>query len=145
MGVHLSNITSDVLEPLATVLGRLFEFVPTEDLLNQVHKHNKDVAMGILKVHYGVDDPGSMLVMLAADCVAMFPSMEKETTSRIIADLFLTSNIEVGVFSYKEASRYVCLSCSDKEIRDAGLMELMPVRRFKKGPQAWDEFEGCDK
>ena len=42
MGVHLTNINADMLEPLAKILGRRWEFVSSEDPLNKADKHNGD-------------------------------------------------------------------------------------------------------
>ena len=83
MGVHFTNLNSDILEPLASILGRENEFMLTEDLLNKTDVHNDIVAMGELKGFYeGVmgtqlEEPGNLLTMLAVDCVAMFPRLTK--------------------------------------------------------------------
>ena len=51
MGVHLTNVLSDILEPLANKIGTSFEFISTEDLLSKIDKHN--TGLEDIKKHYG--------------------------------------------------------------------------------------------
>ena len=82
-----------------------------------------------------VDSPGELMCMVAADCIAMFPSMRRGYTSRIIGDLICESYIQFEEFSWKEAARYVCLTCQPSEIQISGLGPIMPTRRYNKGPK----------
>ena len=43
MGVHLSNILSNILEPLALRLGAGYEFVSTEDMLSKIDQYNENI------------------------------------------------------------------------------------------------------
>ena len=45
------------------------------------------------------------------------------------------SDIKVEEFCWKEAARYILLTCQPGEIADEGLTEWMPKRRFPKGPR----------
>ena len=139
MGVHLANILSDILEPFANVLGLQYEFVSTEDMLGRMDRHNAEVEaikdFYERKIGKEIESPGDLMVMLAADCVAMFPSMRKGNTSKIVADMILSSDIEVGEFCWQEASRYIKLTCHPSEIQSAGLTSWMPTRRHRKGPR----------
>ena len=60
--MHLCNLVSDILEPLAKILGCMCEFLSTEDLLNRVDVHNNDVTLGISRDHYGVEDPENLMI-----------------------------------------------------------------------------------
>ena len=74
-----------------------------------------------------IEDLGNLLTMLAADCVVMFLSMETTRTSKIVADLFLNSEMEIGDISWTDGARYVLLTCSQQKIRESGLSGLMPT------------------
>ena len=74
------------------------------------------------------------MVLVAAGVVAMFPSMKQESTSQIIAKLFLESDMEISDFSWRDAMRYVHLTCSGEKINNAGLTRWTPIKRFSKGP-----------
>ena len=102
MGVHLTNILSTILEPLATRLGKNYEFISTEDMLAKIDKFNGDLE-GIRDYYanklgrgVGVEEVGDLLVILAVDCVAMFPSMDATNTGKIVAKMFLESDLKVG-------------------------------------------------
>ena len=82
-----------------------------------------------------IENTINLMVMVEADCVAMFPSMRKGNTSKIVGELILDSKIAFDDFCWKEAARYVCLTCKPAEIQEAGLSSLMPKRRFRKGPR----------
>ena len=81
-----------------------------------------------------VDKLGDLLVLIAADCVAMFPSMDAENTARIVAKLYLESDLKIGTVNWKELSRYAYLMTSPSECRQWGIDHLLPTRRFKHGP-----------
>ena len=43
MGIHMANILSDILEPIANILGLDFKFISTEDMLAKLDRHNSRV------------------------------------------------------------------------------------------------------
>ena len=139
MGVHLADLTSDVLEPLANILGIEHEFNSTGDMLFKLDSHNNRVEELMIfyenKLGYKPGCVRDLLILIAADCEAMFPSMRRISTSKIIAKMFMESSMKVGGFSWKEAAKYITIVCQPNEIHQAGLSQLMPVRRHNKGPR----------
>ena len=50
MGVHLTNILSSILEPLAIRLGALYELISTEDMLANIDIYNGNLEE--IRAHY---------------------------------------------------------------------------------------------
>ena len=140
MGVHLTNILSEILEPLAIRMGMGYEFVSTEDLLAKLDRHNANI--GGIKRYYeeklgriiDTDKLGELLVIVAADCIAMFPSMDGANTGRIVGKMFRESDLQIAGVNWKELSRYVYLMATPSECRQHGVLHLLPTRRYKHGP-----------
>ena len=140
MGVHLTNILSEILEPLARRLGGGYELLSTEDLLAKIDQYNGSIEEirryyeGKLGYKIDKDKLGDLLVIVAADCVAMFPSMEGNNTGDIIGRMYLESDLEVKEVNWKELARYVGLLSTPSEAVQYRVRHLLPSRRYKHGP-----------
>ena len=54
--------------------------------------------------------------------------------SRVVADMFLSSNVSVPSVNTKELGLYLALNRTPKELSDLGLLDFCPRRHSRKGP-----------
>ena len=92
MNIHLSNLMSEILDPLADNCEGI-ETVSTEDLLSEVDQINSY----LIKAS---NDPNcdkklrqdiKQMVLIGADAVSLFPNLKKDQTAEVIAQEFLDS------------------------------------------------------
>ena len=128
MGVHLSNILSDIIDAIANSMKNKIEVVSTEDLLNKIDEYNKKVDK---TKDSNMDLEG--LAMTGADATALYPNLEGRQGGRIVRDAYLQSDLVVEGVNYKETARYVAMGYDPYEVRSMGLERIVPKRRFRKG------------
>ena len=104
MGVHLSNILSDIIDAIANSMKNKIEVVSTEDLLNKIDEYNKKVDK---TKDSNMDLEG--LAMTGADATALYPNLEGRQGGRIVRDAYLQSDLVVEGVNYKETARYVAM------------------------------------
>ena len=80
MGVHLSNILSELIESLADEMEGSSEFLSCEDFLSRVDDHNK---MVLEKLESGQAD-FTDLILLGTDAVSLFPSLDAAQCAKLI-------------------------------------------------------------
>ena len=79
MNVHLSNIISEVLEPLAERVGTN-EIISSEDLLSKVDKVNKQLQTMHAE---GKAEELNNMVLIGADAEALYPSLMKDISDEV--------------------------------------------------------------
>ena len=95
----------------------------TEEMLAAFHEVNES---GVLDQH---------CVIGSLDVKALYPSLDVPFVSRVVADMFLSSNVSVPCVNTKELGLYLALNRTPSELRDLGLTDFCPRRRSKKGPR----------
>ena len=74
-------------------------------------------------------------VIGSLDVKALYPSLDVPFVSRVVADMFLSSNVSVPSVNTKELGLYLALNRTPKELRDLGLSDFCLRRRANKGPR----------
>ena len=153
MNVHLSEIISDVLEPVAAARDDSAEVISTDDLLSKVDEYNNklvpgmnmgDMTEGIVerigmeeKAEAALKDGRQLdddeIVVVGADADALYPSLDEAMSSKIAKKSVMESKVKIKGVNYKEAARYVALNSSESEVRFSGLRRILPWRRYRKG------------
>ena len=121
----MSNIVSEMLEPLADSLPDKMEIISTEDGLSRINDCNDKLAAEWT--------PEDIIGLIGADVKAMFASMSAKQTARVVRDVFLESDLELKGINYQSAAMYVRYGMTDAEIRSLGLTRIVPVRRYTGG------------
>ena len=65
-------------------------------------------------------------VIGSLDVKALYPSLDVPYVSRVVADMFLSSNVSVPSVNTKELGLYLALNRTPKELRDLGLADFCP-------------------
>ena len=129
IGMSLSNILSDVVENIANARPDPIEVISSEDMLARVHEYNVQVDKGV--------DPDVDAVLLAVDCVQLFPSLRAIETSTVIreatTEIINKSGLKIEGLDFKEIAKYVRMNLSDVEIRNRKLTRLVPFRKYRRG------------
>ena len=60
-------------------------------------------------------------MILAADAVALFPSLDPKKTAELVGREFVTSNLEMDGVDYLELGKYIALNWTPAQIKLAGL------------------------
>ena len=128
MGVHQSNMVSEVVEALGVVLDKGFGCVSTEDLLARFDVYNRQVKEGTM-------DCETERVLIGADAVGLFPSLDPDKCAKLVGEEFVTSDMKVQDVDYEVLTKYIAMNMSPGEIRLKGLHKAVPTRRYKYGPR----------
>merc|ERR1712096_440423 len=76
---------------------------------------------------------GDSVVIVGADAVQMYPSLEAMASGRAAKRATLESKMRIDGVNYTEASRYLAMELGDAERAMSGLRRVLPVRRYRKG------------
>ena len=145
MGVHLSNILSEILDAIVNSLDGKIEVISTEDMLSKVDAYNKDVDGGkecqvVQNDAKPIATPKCQLkhklgkvAITGADATALYPNLKGRHSAELARDAYLKSNLKIDGINYKEAARYVAIGYDLFEIRKMGLERVVPKRRYKNG------------
>ena len=125
IGASISNLLSEILEPLADSLEDKIEVISTEDYLARVDQCNERLSR-----EWTEEDE---VVCIGADIQKMFPSLSARNSSRIVRKVFIDSKLELEGVDYKSAAMYVRYGMEDHEIRALGLTRVVPRRRYTRG------------
>ena len=136
LGVSISNIVSEFLEPLADSEEENFEIISSEDLLYRARICNEMIR----KDWESRQEDGDLeempeIVMIGADVKALFPSIMSRRTGRIVRKALLRSRLKFKGINYKAAAMYVRFEMDHFEIRALGLEKIVPRRRHHKGAE----------
>ena len=125
IGSSISNILSEIIEPLADMIEETMEINSTEDGISRINAANEKLS----REWTDTDKVG----LIGFDVKALFQSMSSHNTARVVRDVFLESRLEVRGINYTSAAMYVRYGYTDIEIRAAGLERIVPVRKFTRG------------
>ena len=74
------------------------------------------------------------VILLGADAVALYPSLDKVVTAEEVRKEVTESRVKWEGVNWGEVGKYVTLNTNKGERRQMGVDELVPTRRFSKGP-----------
>ena len=134
MGVHLSNILSEIIDAIANSMKGSMEVISTEDLLYKIDEFNKLVDKeNEEKTQQGNEEREEKIAINGADATGLYPNLEGRQGGRLVRDAYLESDLTIEGVNYKEAARYVAMKYDAYEVRKLGLERIIPKRRFKHG------------
>ena len=87
---------STICKTAADVLNADSECLCTEDLLHDIERYNME--------------PEADMVRVSLDAVSLYPSLEKEETSRICAQMVLESKMWFEAINWEELGLYIILT-----------------------------------
>ena len=73
------------------------------------------------------------MVIIGADVVNHYPSLDKTLSARTAKQAMLETDVQFSGVNYREAARYCALEMSETEIRMSKLRRIIPTRRYSKG------------
>ena len=162
MNTNLSNVLSDIFEPIANNMPDSWEQCSTESVLGIFDKHNKLVDTELAAVNckeiledlvdeiWGTQnaedevfsEPGTepeyqkpvgSEVITGFDVVALFPSIEKDLAVKICKEVLMETEVKLMDTNLLEATRFLALTMSKKEIEKSPLKGFLPKRRKLAG------------
>ena len=72
-------------------------------------------------------------VLLGADAVALYPSLDPVTCQQIEKEVVSRSQLKMRDINYLEATRYISLCLNSEEAKSHPLKHVLPIRRNKNG------------
>ena len=99
IATSMSNILSEVLEPVADSLVDKTEIISTEDGISRYDDCNEKLACEWKE--------GDKIGLIGADVSNLFGSMSAHKTSQVVGKVFLESDIKVEGVNYSSAAMYV--------------------------------------
>ena len=104
MNYHLSNIISELLEPIADQSPDSVEVLPSEDMLSSIDKLNKELEQTIAlggKEREKIRD----LILIGADAEVLYPSLTKEILAKVIREQVEKLPINFQDLDWKEMGK----------------------------------------
>ena len=92
MGVHLSNILSEILDAIANNMKEKIEVLSTEDLLHKIDEYNKEVD----RIRTVGENQGEKVTITGADATGLYPNCEGRQSGRLAREAFLESDLVFG-------------------------------------------------
>ncbi|MCP3678952.1 MAG: hypothetical protein GY782_01110, partial [Gammaproteobacteria bacterium] len=126
INVGLSNIISDVLEPLSRGIKDSGEVISTEHLLNEINSLNQEWKAG------GAN-PEDMPKLIAADAEALYPSLDAGICSKVVREECIRSDMEVDNTNWQEMARYIAMTSDPWEWKQWQVAQFIPKRAFTRG------------
>ena len=74
-------------------------------------------------------------VIVGADVVSLYPSLDAEESSEAVREEVENSKVEFDNVNWEEATTYIAINNNRYEARKMKVDDLIPVRRYKKGPK----------
>ena len=130
MTKHLAGILSDIIEALAYCMRDPLEDISTEDMLAVVEDYNLKVLAG----HWQDLNPED-LILLGADVVALFPSLDTSEVAKEVMQEILESDLKIQEVEWKDLARYIAMNMDGSEVKNLRLDRLIPVRKYSRGPR----------
>ena len=125
VGAPFSNLSSEIIEPLADEVMDKLEVNSTGDFMSRVDSANEKLAREWT--------PEDEVGILGFDVKNLFGSMSARQTARVVRDAYIGSEMKVEGVDYESAAMYVRYGNSDAEIRAQKLARVVPVRRHTRG------------
>ena len=145
INVALSNILSDVIEPISKTIPQSGEVISSEHLINCINTLNdtwseqQDSPVGgvgeQLPPDPGVEPqlPGDPPVLLATDAAALYPSLDPHLCARIVRKETVKSDLDFEGTNVREMGRYLAMTSDPWEWRKWGVSPFIPWRTSKSG------------
>ena len=73
------------------------------------------------------------IVVGSLDVKALYPSLDVDFTAEVVAKAFRESEYQVKGVDYTEVGLYLSLNLSENELIDAGIADVCPTRKNKRG------------
>ena len=128
MNQHLSDILSEIVEPVARQMGGVNEFLSTEDSLSMVDQLND--ALAEAEEMMGTTMMKEDLHIVGADVKSLYPSLDAHRTGEAVRKEIICSSVEFMDLEWKEMARYLALTSDDFQHKSWGVDHLVPRRRF---------------
>ena len=132
MELHLQNLISEVLEPVANNNGGV-KAMSSEDMLASIDRLNDH----LIKVSNGPNcDPAtkkSILNAVLVGAVALFRSLKKDKTSEVVESEFLKAEVEYEGINWMELSVCVEINTTKSEQIKWNVKQYLPRRRKNNG------------
>ena len=113
MARHLAGFISDIVEALADCMKNPMEAISTEDMLAIVEDYNAKVLSGF----WGEDFDPEELVLLGADVVSLFPSMDTTEVAREIRKELEETELRITEVDWKSLALYIALNMNQTEVK----------------------------
>jgi hypothetical protein len=127
---RLSNIVATVLNVVADNADEEGnECRSTEEMMRAILETNREIANMSPEEAKDIVD----LETLSWDVEALYPECKKRESSEIIEKAIKESDVIFSDVNWEEAGRYVAINCTDDEIEQSNLDELVPKRTTNKG------------
>ena len=107
--------------------------ISSEDFLSKLHKFINTLNDEGLTIYNPENDEhvngdrDKVIMMIASDVVALFPSMRARETAQICSEMVERSDLEFGMLDYQEMLLYIRLN-RDKVSKLGYLEHYLPVR-----------------
>ena len=115
-----SNLVSMVLNRLADAYDGGTECKSTEEMIAGIEE----------KVN--IRDDISEMIVGSMDVRALYPSLLASTSTKIITEVFMATDIKIEGINWQEAGKYLAINLNAQEVNDLGLKDLVSTR-IKKG------------
>lgn len=123
MGVHLSNLVSTILEPIAEAIPNKIDVISTEDAMARIEEFN-----------VMTQTTNKKYVLIGADAVSLYPSLQAASTSKAVgAEIRENCNLEFPDMDWHSMAKYVATCSQPWELRRMGVDKIVPVRSTNQG------------
>ena len=123
MSSRAGDVLSDILEPLVLLSTPRHEDQSTEEVIAQLERAQKDLPES------GCRD--SMVGSL--DVAALYPSLDQEASSEIVAQLVKETPIKFTNVNYRCIQTFLASHYDEDELKAQGILHLVPQRVHKGG------------
>ena len=97
------------------------EMKSSEEMRSKFEDYNKNVSSDIKKRAF----------VTSMDAKSLYPSIKKSVAREAIVELVNKSDLTIKNIDYWEAAKYIAILCTEEEIREAGLSDVIPRRTTK--------------
>ena len=130
MNIHLQNLLSEVLKPIAENNGGV-EAISSEDMLSSIDRLNRYIEdiSNDPKCDPNTKRSIQETVLVGADAVALYPELKKDRTAEIVAEVFLRTDVDIDGVNWKELSVYVSMNSNAKQQKAWKVYQHIPKRK----------------
>ena len=119
------DVVADILEPMVRAQVPRMEDQSTEEVLAQLEEAE------IFIRDSGINDA----MVGSLDVQALYPSLDQLGSSKAVEDFIMQSKVEMIGVDYRAVQVYLASNLSEQEVKDEGLVGLVPARLAKMGPR----------
>ena len=115
---RISHFVSKIINNFADAVENHHEVRSSEEMRAAFEKYNTETDA----------DTKKQCKILSMDVSALFPSMSRKSCLVAVKEMILESDLEVKNFDWLEGAKYVAIMCSDEDIEEYGLSNVIPQR-----------------